>query len=73
MTKRVSLPPPLSYHAPKLPGLGDIDWGSVFSALYDIRYNGSAVIEVEDRSFEETLQDKLHSIGLSWRYIRNFI
>ena len=67
------LAPPLSYHAPKLPGLGDIDWGSVFSALYDIRYTGSAVIEVEDRSFEDTLQDKLHSIDLSWRYVRNFI
>ena len=62
------LAPPLAYHAPKLPGLGDIDWGSVFSALYDIRYTGSAVIEVEDRSFEDTLQDKLHSIDLSWQY-----
>jgi sugar phosphate isomerase/epimerase len=65
--------PPLAYHAPKLPGLGDIDWGNVFSALYDIRYTGSAVIEVEDRSFENTLQDKLHSIDLSLRYIRNFL
>ncbi len=24
---------PLEYHSPKLPGLGDIDWGSFFSAL----------------------------------------
>ena len=67
------LAPPLSYHAPKLPGLGDINWGKIFSALYDIRYDKCAVIEVEDRSFENTLQDKLHSIDLSWRYIQNFI
>ena len=28
--------PPLCYHTPKLPGLGDIDWGKFFSALNDI-------------------------------------
>ncbi|MEA5002391.1 MAG: sugar phosphate isomerase/epimerase [Christensenella sp.] len=64
---------PLEYHAPKLPGLGDIDWGKTMSALYDIHYKGPAVIEVEDRAFEDTIEDKLHSIELSQRYMRNFI
>ena len=27
---------PLSFHSPKLPGLGDVDWGKFFSALTDI-------------------------------------
>lgn len=65
--------PPLEYHAPKLPGLGDVDWSKVFSALYDIRYDGPIVIEVEDRAFEETLQDRLHAIELSQRYVKNFL
>jgi len=31
---------PLEFHSPKLPGLGDIDWGKFVSALNDIRYRG---------------------------------
>jgi len=42
---------PLNLHTPKLPGLGDIDWGKLFSALYETGYNGSACIEVEDKAF----------------------
>jgi sugar phosphate isomerase/epimerase len=64
---------PLDYHAPKLPGLGDIDWGKTISALTDIRYNGCAVIEVEDRAFEDTLQSRLDSIILSKNYISQYI
>ncbi|MEA4853958.1 MAG: sugar phosphate isomerase/epimerase [Christensenella sp.] len=64
---------PLEYHAPKLPGLGDIDWGQTISALYDIHYDGAAVIEVEDRAFESSLEDRLYSIELSQRYVKNFI
>lgn len=64
---------PLEYHAPKLPGLGDIDWGKTVSALTDIKYKGCAVIEVEDRAFEDTLEDRLASIRLSARFIRQYI
>lgn len=64
---------PLDYHAPKLPGLGDIDWGKTVSALTDIRYNGCAVIEVEDRAFEDSLQARLDSIVLSKNYISQYI
>ena len=28
------------YMAPKLPGLGDVDWGAYVSALRDIGYDG---------------------------------
>ena len=65
--------PPLSFHSPKLPGLGDINWGRALSALYDIGYTGYAVIEVEDRAFEGSLNEKCRSIELSSRYISNFI
>ena len=64
---------PLDYHAPKLPGLGDIDWGRVVTALADIRYRGCTVIEVEDRAFEDTLQDRLDSVLLSKRFMEQYI
>lgn len=64
---------PLEYHAPKLPGLGDINWGKTFAALTDIGYKGCAVIEVEDRAFEDTLEDRLDSIRLSRDYSRQFV
>lgn len=64
---------PLEYHQPKLPGLGDINWNKTISALYDIKYPGMAVIEVEDRAFEGSLEDRLKSIQLSMRYMKNFI
>ena len=37
---------PLQFMSPKLPGLGDVDWGKYLSALTDIRYNGYTCIEV---------------------------
>lgn len=64
---------PLEYHAPKLPGLGDIDWGKTISALTDIHYKGCAVIEVEDRSFEDSLEDRLDSIRLSKQFMNQYI
>ena len=38
--------------SPKLPGLGDVDWGKYVSALTDIGYKGYTCIEVEDKAFE---------------------
>ena len=64
---------PLEYMSPKIPGLGDVDWGAYVSALNDIRYNGDAVIEVEDKAFEGSREDILNSIRLSKRYLNNFI
>lgn len=64
---------PLEYMSPKLPGLGDVDWGSFVSALHDIRFNGCAVIEVEDKAFEGSREDVLKSIRLSKRYLDNYL
>lgn len=64
---------PLEFHAPKLPGLGDINWGKFISALNDIRYKGYVCIEVEDRAFEANLEDRKNSVVLSKRYINQFI
>ena len=64
---------PLDYHAPKLPGLGDIDWGKTVSALMDIGYNGPMVMEIEDRAFENTFEDKLAAILLSKQFMNQYI
>ena len=64
---------PLDYMSPKIPGLGDVNWGAFVSALNDIRFNGCAVIEVEDKAFESCSEDILRSIELSKRYLNNFI
>lgn len=64
---------PLEYMSPKLPGLGDIDWGKYVSSLTDIGYNGYSVIEVEDKAFEGTLDDAKRAVKLSAKYLRNFV
>jgi len=64
---------PLSFHRPKLPGLGDVDWGKFFSALTDIGYNGPACVEVEDRSYEGALQKRKKSLTQSREYLKQFL
>ncbi len=64
---------PQEYMSPKLPGLGDVDWGKFVSGLMDIRYKGYACIEIEDRAFEDTPEDVLNSLRLSKRYLEQFV
>lgn len=64
---------PLQYMSPKLPGLGDVDWGKYVSALTDIGFDGYSCIEVEDRAFEKNYEDVKKSVTLSTRYLRNFV
>lgn len=63
---------PLEYISPKLPGLGDVDWGKYISALTDIGYFGYAVIEVEDKAFESSLKARKDSINLSKNYLKQY-
>jgi sugar phosphate isomerase/epimerase len=44
----------IGWQVPRLPGLGHVDWGVVFSALYRVGYDGPIIIEHEDRGFEAT-------------------
>ena len=43
---------PLQYHAPRIPGRGDLDWPAFFRALEASGYRGPVCIEVEDKDFE---------------------
>ena len=64
---------PLDFMSPKLPGLGDVDWGRFVSALTDIRYDGFTCIEVEDKAFEGSEAAVLDSLRLSKRYLEQFV
>lgn len=64
---------PLEYMAPKLPGLGDVNWAKYVSALTDIGYHGYTCVEIEDRSFEGSQEDVINSLILSKRYLSQFV
>ena len=61
------------WNVPKLPGLGDVDWRAFFAALTEIRYAGPVCIEVEDRAYEGSLDDRKRALIQSKRYLENLI
>ncbi|MEY4384708.1 MAG: hypothetical protein RI995_2250 [Bacteroidota bacterium] len=64
---------PLEFHTPKLPGLGEINWGSFISALNDVRYRGPIVIEVEDKAYEGSDSDIEKAILTARNHIKQFL
>jgi sugar phosphate isomerase/epimerase len=64
---------PLEYHAPKIPGHGDVNWGRYIMALRDIKFKGSVCIEVEDYSYEDTLEDKKLALIQSKVFMNQYI
>ena len=62
---------PNQYHTPKLPGLGDVDWGKFYSVLSEV-YQGPVCIEVEDRAYEGSLELRQAALKQSGRYLRGF-
>ncbi|HRW46518.1 MAG TPA: sugar phosphate isomerase/epimerase [Caldilinea sp.] len=64
---------PNDYHTPKLPGMGDVDWGKFFSTLTDTGYNGPVAVEVEDRAYEGSLELRTASLIQSLAYLRQYL
>lgn len=64
---------PLEYHSPKLPGLGEVNWGRFVSVLGDAGYRGPVCVEVEDRAYEGSLEARQQSLKQSAIYLRNFM
>ena len=64
---------PNDYHTPKLPGMGDVNWGQFFSVLTDTGYNGPVCVEVEDRAYEDSVENRKRALVQSHTYLRNFI
>ncbi len=52
--ERGTLSSGIGWQVPRLPGLGDADWGEILSNLYHVGYDGDCIIEHEDRRFEGT-------------------
>jgi sugar phosphate isomerase/epimerase len=42
----------MDWQVPRLPGLGEVDWGRFISALYRVGYDYVVSVEHEDRAFE---------------------
>jgi len=64
---------PNEYHTPKLPGLGDIEWGKFYSLLSDTGYDGAVCVEVEDRAYEGTLERRQAALRQSGRYLLQYM
>lgn len=64
---------PLDFMSPKLPGLGDVNWGKYISALTDIGYDSYVCIEIEDKAFEGSKEKILDSLRLTKKYLDNLV
>ena len=64
---------PNLWHTPKIPGLGDVDWGRFVGYLRETGYDGAVCVEVEDRTFEGSLEKRKESLHQSLRHLRQFI
>jgi sugar phosphate isomerase/epimerase len=64
---------PLEYHTPKLPGMGEVDWGKFFSVLTDSGYQGAVCVEVEDRAYEGSLEARRASLKQCHTYLRQYV
>jgi sugar phosphate isomerase/epimerase len=64
---------PNLWHTPKLPGLGDVDWGKYVATLSDVGYDGPVCVEVEDRAFEGSIEKRRESLTIAARHLRQFI
>ena len=64
---------PNLYHTPKLPGMGDVNWGRFFATLTETGYKGPVCVEVEDRAYEGTLELRKTALRTTRNYLRQFI
>jgi sugar phosphate isomerase/epimerase len=53
--------------------MGDVNWSRFFGALTDAGYHGAVCVEVEDRSFEKTPEDRKRALAISYRYLTQFV
>jgi sugar phosphate isomerase/epimerase len=65
--------PPNKWHSPKLPGLGEVDWGSFFSTLTASGFDGPVCVEIEDRAYEGTLEKRKSAARQCYNFLRQYI
>jgi sugar phosphate isomerase/epimerase len=64
---------PIEFHTPKLPGLGEIDWGRFIGALGESGYRGAVCVEVEDRVYEGSIATRELALQQCHTFLRNYI
>jgi sugar phosphate isomerase/epimerase len=63
----------IGWQVPRMPGLGDINWADIFAGLYRAGYDGSVIIEHEDRTFEGTDEKVKRGFLLARDVLRPFV
>ncbi|CAN7611543.1 sugar phosphate isomerase/epimerase family protein [Mesorhizobium sp. LjNodule214] len=63
----------IGWQVPRMPGLGDVDWKIIFSGLYGAGYDGSVIIEHEDRRFEGSDNNIKRGFLLARDVLRPFV
>lgn len=64
---------PLTFHTPKLPGRGDINWDAYFATLREVGWKGPVVVEVEDKDYEGSLEMRKKSLMDARQFLRQWI
>ncbi len=63
---------PNLWHAPRIPGFGQINWARFVSALLEIGYDGPVCIEVEDDTFGKTLEGRQRALEIARNHLAPF-
>ncbi|THF55286.1 sugar phosphate isomerase/epimerase family protein [Ollibium composti] len=63
----------MGWQVPRMPGLGDVNWNTIFSGLYRAGYDGPVVIEHEDRRFEGSDEAVKRGFLLARDVLRPFV
>jgi sugar phosphate isomerase/epimerase len=71
--ERGSLSGGIGWQVPRLPGLGEANWGRIFAALWRAGYDGDVAIEHEDRDFEGSEELVKRGFLLARDVLRPFI
>ncbi len=63
---------PKQWHTPRVPGLGEIDWGRFMGTLYAVGYEGPVCVEVEDDTFGKTLEGRQRAVRVAGNVLRPY-
>ena len=63
---------PLTFHQPRIPGFGEIDWAEFTGALTACGYNGPVCIEVEDETFGRSLDGRRRALRVARNVLAPF-
>ncbi|GHF13381.1 hypothetical protein GCM10017044_04230 [Kordiimonas sediminis] len=64
---------PLEYHDPCIPGEGDINWAEFIGRLKETGFDGAFCIEVEDKKYEGSLEDRKQALRVSYEHLRPLV